>query len=526
MSPFLDSGRFRTLSFFLLVLSPLLFLFLLKPVEQLYSDHLAKFVLGESISRHGFASGELELPSSKLDPESEFCPTECIRIRGKIVSPFPVALGFVYALILPWGGITGVYVVNAILVSATIFILSMLWRRNLLFLSILVFGSPFVVNGYFFPDVGLAAFLFFSGVVLVLKSRSPGSSLPFLFAGFLSASSGWFRIESIGFCLSFTAFLIFDAVRGSRDRISVLGFSMGILLGLSFLIGMQTFFYGLPLGPRFSFNQPTMFLSPWAKLEIYRGLLFFSFNRLGFFAYMPLFFFLFWFSLYFLFSPRGFLRSREETSDPAKGGNPLVQSGIAGFIGLVAAAPNDGIIDFGTRYLHLTIPCFAGFALILLDELKSKPRWERSGKIFLLCCILFSSYITVKYTSILAKYGKRTTVLHKIYTEQKPDLIAVQIRTYSQILGENFFEVPCVTLFDGTSLDKFFLRNDPKKFDKILFVQAKVLMDPATLSDVPFVKNPYFDSVVSLLGKDFEPSLVGNLPDVIIFSMQRKRIRQ
>ncbi|EQA35537.1 putative membrane protein [Leptospira inadai serovar Lyme str. 10] len=517
--PFFQSNYFRKILIVILLLTPLLYPFLLKPSQQLYSDHLAKFILGESIYRSGFTSGSLDLPSAKLDSESEFCPTECIRIRGKIVSPFPVALGYVYAAILPWGGIEGVYIVIALVVAVTLLVLSILWEWDPLFLFILVLGSPFVINGYFFPDVALASFLFFSGAFFIL--RNSFRRLPYLYVlvGFVSASAAWFRVESIVFIVSFSLFLLLGLRRKKQPRIPIIFYVIGVAFGLLLLLFVQMHMYGLPLGPRFSFNQPTMFLRPWEKLPIYQGLLFFSYGRPGFFTYMPLFLFFFVYAVYFMFSSKGaFLKKSTENFD--FGRNLFIQSGAAAFVGSVLVAPNDGIIDFGTRYLHLAIPSFVGFVILVRQE--SSGYRQKIIKSFVIVSAIYSTLVTVSYTRILAKYGKQSTGLHKLYEEQKADLVVVQIRTYTQIMGKNFFETPCVTLFDAVALNKFFSKNDPNRFAKILFVQAKVLTDRLADPNRPFEHNAYYDSVNRILGKTFVPVLVENKPDVIVFSMIRR----
>ncbi|EQA45694.1 putative membrane protein [Leptospira broomii serovar Hurstbridge str. 5399] len=517
--PFFQSNYFRKTLLVFLLLAPLLYPFLLKPSQQLYSDHLAKFILGESIYRSGFTSGSLDLPSAKLDPESEFCPTECIRIREKIVSPFPVALGYFYAAILPWGGIEAVYIITALIVAVTLLMLSILWEWDLLFLFILVLGSPFVINGYFFPDVAIASFLFFSGAFFILKNSFRRFPYSYFLVGFISASAAWFRVESIVFIISFSLFLLLGLRQNKQTRIPAVFYVIGAACGLLLLLFVQMHMYGLPLGPRFSFNQPTMFLRPWDKLYIYRGLLFFSYGRPGFFTYMPLFLFFFVYSLYFIFSSKGVLRKQSpENFDFSR--NLLIQSGAAAFLGSVLVAPNDGIIDFGTRYLHLAIPSFVGFAILVLKE--SSGYRQKLIKSFVIVLALYSTFVTVSYTQILAKYGKQSTGMHKLYVEQKPDLVVVQIRTYTQIMGKNFFVTPCVTLFDAAALNKFFSKNDPNQFAKILFVQAKVLTDRNADPNRPFEHNTYYDSVNSILGKTFTPVLVENKPDIIVFSMEKR----
>ncbi|EPG72972.1 putative membrane protein [Leptospira fainei serovar Hurstbridge str. BUT 6] len=516
---FFQHSYFRKTPIIILLLTPLLYPILLKPSQQLYSDHLAKFILGESIHRSGFTSGSLDLPSAKLDPESEFCPTECIRIREKIVSPFPVALGYFYAAILPWGGIDGIYIVIALIVAVTLVLLSILWEWDPLFLFILVLGSPFVINGYFFPDVAIASFLFFLGAFFILKKSLRPLPYSYFFAGFISASAAWFRVESIAFTVSFSLFLLLGLRQSGQPRIPIFSYVIGVCGGLLLLIFVQMQMYGMPLGPRFSFNQPTMFLQPLEKLYIYRGLLFFSYGRPGFFTYMPLFLFFFIYSLYFIFSAKGVFRKKDpKNSDLSR--NLLIQSGAVAFIGSVLVAPNDGIIDFGTRYLHLAIPSFAGFVMLVLKE--SSGYRQKLSMSFVIVSVIYSTVVTVSYTQILAKYGKQSTGMHKLYEEQKPDIVVVQIRTYTQIMGKNFFETPCVTLFDSVALNKFFSKNDPNQFAKILFVQAKVLTDPDADPNRPFENNAYYDSVNSILGKTFTPALVENKPDIIVFSMKRK----
>ncbi|TGL34762.1 hypothetical protein EHQ52_09715 [Leptospira koniambonensis] len=511
-------SKWTRLTFCFLFLLPLLYPFLLKPGEQLYSDHLGKFILGESVGRNGFLSGNLALPSKSLDPEGNFCPTECIRIGEELISPFPAALGYVYAALLPWSGIVGVYVAVAILVLLSFWLLSILWDWDPIYLGVLVLASPFLVNGYFFPDVGIASFLFIGGSFLFLRPDTSSSWLRFVSSGFISASSAWFRIESIVFPLAFIFFLSIYKFSNVEERRKILAYSLGFLIGVGLLFGIQYVLYGHPLGPRFSFNQPTMFLLPWKKWKIYTGLLIANPNRIGFFGYTPGFLIvLFFFIYYILIKKNPFERSSAlEMSNR----DLFVYSGLAAFLALVISAPNDGIIDFGSRYLHLSLPAFAGMFLILLENIGEKFR--KIAKIFLYTILLYSVYISFSYTQILGKYGRKTTKLNSIYLEQKPDLVVVQIRTYSQILGKYFFQTPSVWLMKEGHIKNFFSKNSPEQFKKILFVQTKASIAQSLNESDPFLRNKYYESITQALGPEFKKVWSENKEDVLIFSMERK----
>ncbi|PJZ78508.1 LA_3751/LA_3752 family putative glycosyltransferase [Leptospira neocaledonica] len=512
-------SKWAKLIFCLLFLLPLLYPFLLKPGEQLYSDHLGKFILGESVRRNGFLSGDLMLPSRSLDQEGNYCPTECIRIGEELISPFPVALGYVYALFLPWSGIVGVYVATSILILLSFLFLSLLWDWDPIYLGVLVLTSPFLINGYFFPDVGIASFLFLAGSFLFLRSDPSSSWLRFISSGFICASSAWFRIESIVFPLSFIFFLNIYKFSNVEERRKSFGYSIGFLLGIGLLLWIQYILYGHPLGPRFSFNQPTMFLYPWKKWEIYMGLLIANPNRIGFFGYTPGFLIVLFFFVYYIFFKKNPFK-RDSTLEISNR-DLFVISGIAAFIALVISAPNDGIIDFGSRYLHLSLPAFAGMFLILIESVGEKFR--KISKIILFTILFYSVYISFSYTQILAKYGRKTTKLNAIYLEQKPDLVVVQIRTYSQILGKYFFQTPSVWLMREGNIKKFFSKNAPGQFRKILFVQTKASIIESLNDSDPFLKNKYYQSITQTLGPDFKKVWSENKEDVLIFSMEREK---
>ncbi|TGK01275.1 hypothetical protein EHQ53_08790 [Leptospira langatensis] len=509
--------------FYLLLALPLLYPILLKPSEQLYSDHLGKFVLGESVLRNHFRSGDLALPSRELDKQSRFCPTECIRIDEEVISPFPATLGYFYALILPWGGIEGVYIVTSLFVLASLLLLSLLWEKSLAFLSILAICTPFVVNGYFFPDVGIGAFLFVLGSFLFLRADGNTAAFSFLVSGFLSAFAGWFRIEALVFPASFLFFLFWFRFRAREERKGILLYLLGFLVGAFLLLGTQYLLYHHPMGPRFSFNQPTMFISPLRKGEIYLGLLIANPNRIGFFGYTPLFVIVLLFSVYFLFFQTNFFRRKEE--EPLSKRNIFVISGLAAFVLLVLSAPNDGIIDFGSRYLHLSLPSFVGMLLTLSDSISKKFPSKTSGKIgkaFGILLLLFSAYMTFSYTQILGRFGRKSTKMNQVYLDQKPDLVVVQVRTHAQILGKYFFQTPSVWLVKEAWVQLFFSENDPNQFSKILFVQSKASFPPNPKPEDLFEKNSYYKAAKENLGPGFERDFVENREDVLIFSMKRK----
>lgn len=199
----------------------------------------------------------------------------------------------------------------------------------------------------------------------------------------------------------------------------------------------------------------------------------------------------------------------------------FVFSGLAAFIVLVISAPNDGIIDFGSRYLHLSLPAFVGMFLILIDSIGEKFR--KTAKIVLFTVLFYSVYISFSYTQILAKYGRKTTKLNAIYLEQKPDLVVVQIRTYSQILGKYFFQTPSVWLMKEGHIKNFFSKNKPEQFQKILFVQTKASILESLNDSDPFLKNKYYHSISQALGPDFKRVWSENKEDVLIFSMEREK---
>ncbi|WP_108928917.1 LA_3751/LA_3752 family putative glycosyltransferase [Leptospira johnsonii] len=512
-------SKWTKLIFCFLFLLPLLYPFLLKPGEQLYSDHLGKFILGESVGRNGFLSGNLALPSKSLDPEGNYCPTECIRIGEELISPFPAALGYVYAVFLPWSGIVGVYVATAILILLSFLFLSLLWDWDPIYLGVLVLASPFLINGYFFPDVGIASFLFLGGSFLFLRSGTSSSWLVFVSSGFICASSAWFRIESIVFPLSFIFFLSIYRFSNIEERRKILGYLIGFLIGVGLLFGIQYILYGHPLGPRFSFNQPTMFLYPWKKWKIYTGLLIANPNRIGFFGYTPGFLIVLFFFVYYIFVKKNPFKRNSVMEISNR--DLFVFSGLAAFIVLVISAPNDGIIDFGSRYLHLSLPAFVGMFLILIDSIGEKFR--KTAKIVLFTVLFYSVYISFSYTQILAKYGRKTTKLNAIYLEQKPDLVVVQIRTYSQILGKYFFQTPSVWLMKEGHIKNFFSKNKPEQFQKILFVQTKASILESLNDSDPFLKNKYYHSISQALGPDFKRVWSENKEDVLIFSMEREK---
>lgn len=512
-------SKWTKLTFCFLFLLPLLYPFLLKPGEQLYSDHLGKFILGESVGRNGFLSGNLVLPSRDFDPEGNYCPTECIRIGQELISPFPAALGYVYAVFLPWSGILGVYVATSILILLSFLFLSILWDWDPIYLGILALASPFLINGYFFPDVGIASFLLLAGCFLFLRSGNSSSLVKFIISGFICASSAWFRIESIVFPLSFIFFLSIYKFSNVEERRKILGYSLGFLTGVGLLLWIQFVLYGHPLGPRFSFNQPTMFLFPWKKWKIYAGLLIANPNRIGFFGYTPGFLIVLLFFIYYIFFKKN--PFKKDNASKISNKDLFVYSGLAAFMVLAISAPNDGIIDFGSRYLHLSLPAFTGMFLIMLENLGQTFR--KIVKILLFSILLYSVYISFSYTQILAKYGKKTTKLNAIYLEQKPDLVVVQIRTYSQILGKYFFQTPSVWLMREGHIKNFFSKNKPEQFRKILFIQSKAsILENLNDSD-PFLKNKYYESISQTLGPDFKKVWSENKEDVLIFSMERKK---
>lgn len=509
-------SNFQQIFLLCIFLSPFAIPIILSPRGQLYSDHLAKYVVGQSIVKNQYKSEELRLPSYDLLGDKDYCSIKCLYLNERLVSPFPAALGYFYALFLPWSGIDGVFFGVAILLSISLHFFHRISDGNWLSMLILAFASPFLINGIFFPDLGIASFLFLLGFFMFfLKGREKWTYWKDFGSGWIAASAGWFRIEAIGLPLCFAVLAISFYCKNGKESRETLSFILGVLLGIGCLFGLQWYLYGYPLGPRFLWNEKMITDQIWDKWKTYFGLLFYSYGRKGFFTYMP-FFLLILPSIFVLTFQK--LRQASDTREE-RIRNLFVLTGVTAFVGIVILSPNDGVIDYGSRYLSLTIPAFA----LGTVRVARKVATQRKRLFFWILGIfmIYSMTISITYLFKLQKFSSNTEELDGILKDENPDLVVLQFTgPYTRLLGAEYMSVPSVVLRNDSEMQDFFGKYSPNSFQKILF---QTVLLPSERSGDLWKNNQYYLGVQEILGDEFIVSSYLRKYDALIFSFVQQR---
>jgi len=251
-------------------------------------------------------------------------------------------VSFLPAAVLPF--------VCLLIALLTLFLFHRLFRVTTITLAFAAFGTPLLSCGMELsehPFLLLASGL--PGLYFFARAVENDSSRDAFLAGLFAVAGIWLRLEALLYALSLLGAWILITL---RDRLlkQYAAFLCGVaLIVVSFFV-FNFVDYGHILGSRFLANEKQFYVGPLEKLAQVFTLVFFGKFKLGQFGFSPL---LLWPVLFFVFA-----RQKDK----------LVRILVL-FVGsflLVAgvAAPNDGIVAWGSRYLYLSLyPC-----LLLLDR--------------------------------------------------------------------------------------------------------------------------------------------------------------
>ncbi|PJZ70101.1 hypothetical protein CH373_09960 [Leptospira perolatii] len=426
---------------------PWILYFLIEPQFVMSSDHLSKYILGESIRINHFVSDRLVYPAIKLDPTLKFSSLDYLHVGDRIVSPFPIGLGAVYAVLLEIGGLQLVYTVAACFVSISILLLNLFFGVSGGWLIAISLCTSFVTNGFLFADVGLANLLVLFGIGLLVfqeeQKKDLGGRVLFL-AGAICGFAIWFRIESLIFVSLFIFFWLgSDILRNGIRNLLVSNrnlFLYGYLVSVCLFFVQNAFLYNSALGPRYTYNAEGISSNPLDKLTTYLVILFGGNLRLGFFGYTPAFLLGL---VFYLVS--GFFSRPEKRNEVLRSGiSGKISFGIAGIVAIVPItflSPNDSNIDFGSRYLHLCIVPYSLLLILVLKKIQSdKARIAVIGLLILLS--IYSVWNTRKVVRKVLGFSSSMKLDQEFVLSIPSNLMVFQNKMLASVLGKKYFQYP------------------------------------------------------------------------------------
>ncbi|AOP32793.1 hypothetical protein A0128_02240 [Leptospira tipperaryensis] len=393
------------------------FLYLSIPPKYLLSaDHYEKFILGKSIFLSGFQSLDVFYPGFDFDPELKFSLLKMSIANGHKIIAFPISLGILYAIALPFGGAYGIYFLSALLIGSSLYLLGREYKIPSWQIFLFSILTPVVMNGYLFMDVGVGLFLFVTGIILYQKSKKNFSPALTIASTLLLSLCYWFRLEYLIFLGIYWISETFYQFPLSQKNENRTGFVVSSILLFLFFLGYCGFnfsFFHSILGPRFNANYDSADGTNLFKNFI--NLLFYGNLKLGLFGYSP--FLLFGVGI-FVFS---FFKNWKELENKEKS---LIVSSILGILVSASTAPNDGGAEFGSRYLTPGLPGLFLLASKAFQFLKNKNYLWRIPLYAILGISILPTWIYYKTTKGFAKNTKG--VQEFILKEPKENLLIFQ----------------------------------------------------------------------------------------------------
>ena len=463
------------------VLGALVFFASLRLEHTFFGDSLDKYVQAYSIKANAFQSEELHYPAGSLDPNHDFVPYMTVTGFDRLISPFPVAYGYISALVLTVGSPSWIYAFSLLLALASLLLLRYKLNLGAGGILFLVFASPFLYQYLGFGDVALASTLSVLALSLLLKGPSlkkglaersndglSGSDYPdyaskaaSLFAGALFGIAVWFRMETAiiaslailyfpisALLLGETRWKADNALRRTTIRSAYALVGFGLMLIPFFLFNENQ--YGHWLGSRFLYNQGGI-QSFAAKWDIFVGVLLGGSMRLGFFGYMP---------LMLLFLAFAALRRNWIQRANPQALTLFLLFATGPFI-LALLAPNDSNIDWGSRYLNQLLFPFAFFVSPFLgmfsgkDSADSQERQSKSAlritvRVVAIILLVYSVLVTILFTALISQPPRKIKVMQKEILTVKADYRIFVSKFHAGQLSTRLVETPVLVLEDAS----------------------------------------------------------------------------
>ncbi len=490
--------------FFLLLIFFSYQLYKIQPQYLYSSDNLLKLIQAYSLLESSFQSENLYYPAKDLDPEYKLYPHfPPLELKGKFLGQYPIFLSFTLAPLLKifsFEILPYFFLGICFLVS---FLLIYFWDISKLSQSLFILATPFVPSGFEVSEHPYLILLQVLGLFFYFKKTVPSFSFAFL-AGIFLALGVWLRLEVL-----FFGFFLFLSICILRYNLQILEFVksekfvlVGFFIVVILFFGFNYWNYSHILGPRYLYNEQGFYSSILEKLKQAVVLLFGWDMKLGYFGYTPLFLVV----VVWAFWKYKFLTEVER----------IFLFTILFFLPTIAfLAPNDGVVNWGSRYMNLAlIP-----NLILFESLYQKIN-SKKLKIFIIFFVIYSSFITYFSWKVMQNTSKLLNNLQKEFSYCENNLRVFPFKLYAEYQGLDYFKYPSLAVSNLFEYE-YFLAHVTK--DLTLCVIQLTGKNPSIsyLNGIAY-KEEERQAVLKLFKQDWEILKTKNLDYNQIFLLKRK----
>ena len=467
-------------------------LYTIKPENTYAIDSLVKLVQAISIHENQFASEELVYLAKAYDPSNEVhpLPTFIIHAKDKTLSPFSVNFAGFNAFLLTFFSSSKLPYVCLFFGIFSLFILAISRRISIPTLLLASFGTPLIYQGLEYSENSMLLAL--QGLGLFFYYLNSDRKSKFLSAFFL-AMGIFLRLESILFILFFYAFQATIVYRFHVFKF--LKKEWPTLIGTfipALLFCIQNFYlYDHILGARFLSNQSTLLnFHLFERLVQMRNLIFLTYFKIGFFGFTPIFLL----SMGYLFYNK---KRMEDKRDIVLLYTLLVFIPITAFI-----APNDGVTNWGARYMNLAILP----SLFLFNTYYDFWREDESKlKKYALILLIFYSFIILalglKFQQVATK---EIRFFQEDLTHQTSNLHVLGAETIGLYAGTHFYDTILILPKTADHLEKFLSHNHSKFAGKDRILLSRIKPTPGVKEGIKvglFPEESHYESLLTVLRK-------------------------
>ena len=462
-------------------------------------DSFVKLVQTESIKENHFQSEELLYIAKTFDPESKLqpLPTFTIRVKDQFLSPFSVDFAAFNALLLIV--ISKSHLPYVCLLFSILTLIVFQYSKTISFPTLILasLGTPLVYQGLEYSENSLLLLL--QGIGFYFYFQDKNKTDKFL-AGFFLSLGILLRLENIVFIciLYFFLFLIHykrklnDFFRNESPRL------LGVLLPILFFVAQNLFLYNHLFGARFISNQGSLSeFHLWERLIQAKNLIFLAYFKIGFFGFTPIFLFSI---VYYLFRTNELKESKERV---------LLYSLLL-FIPLIAfIAPNDGVTNWGARYLNLAILP----SLYLFNSFYSEIDFKRKKYFRYLTYFLFGFSIIILLLGM--KFQQVATKEIRLFQEDllkhPSDLHVLGAETIGLYSGVQFYETPMILPKTAEELDLFLSNNRLRLGDQKKLIFSRIKSNASIQEGIKmglFPSESHYETLLNVLRKHYETETV------------------
>lgn len=451
------------------------------------SDSLLKVIQSRSLIENGFQSEELIYPARNLDPDFNhyvFRNVFHVRIGERNLGQYPVFLSAFLAPFTIFPGMDYLAHISVLIYLAALLFLRYWWKLSIPAMIFAALATYYLPASLDVSEHPLFILLNIFGTSFFLKGMEKEKIGYLIIGGMLNGLSVWLRLEAIPYmAVLLGVTLILYGIRSKKQWMNVVtgGLAFSLIVVLFFIFNYVD--YGHIMGPRFfqNFHPGTTSLA--TRLKRFLVIAFYGGFKVGFFLYIPLFLVL---TIYYAI-PRNFLKLERNYK-------VLFVTGIAFLVLAAWIAPNDGVTNFGPRYVELSIfpflPLLGGF---WNDTLRNGSKvirilWRSVNGIL----VTFSILITLFGIAIYKTSADQLKEHQRFFNSTKSD-IWVFDRKSCGFMGMEYFNKKIVCVASTKRLNDLISRmheEEPgKRFAYFQYINRDVCKKDKKDLDCSFMKS-------------------------------------